>query len=127
MSGNSSLEALEPACERAALDESRRWLSLVDDGRHTESWAQAGEKVRRAVTAEQWGEQLQMVRSPLGNVIERTLSVKSFALPPPGAGVDIEASLHYSTRFELGAAIHRETVVLLPVGNEWKVSAYFIS
>jgi len=52
--------------EKAALAAAQSWLQLVDAGKYVESWHQAAGYFKRAITKEQWKQQIQGVRGPLG-------------------------------------------------------------
>jgi len=62
--------------EKAAVGVSSAWLSLVDEGKYTESWNQGAGFFKAAVTKEQWQNMVKTVRTPLGKVVARKLKSK---------------------------------------------------
>src|SRR3989304_3915355 len=52
--------------EKAAVNASKAWLKLVDEGKHSESWDEAAQYFKNAITREQWKTSLESVRNPLG-------------------------------------------------------------
>ena len=63
--------AEEPDKEEAALSSAETWLSLVDEGKYSDSWNEAAGYFKGAIKKERWQESLQAVRKPLGKVISR--------------------------------------------------------
>ena len=68
-----SVMAAEDTAEQAAVSAAESWLSLVDDGKYGESWTEASEVFRNAITQEQWEQALLKVRKPLGKLISRKM------------------------------------------------------
>jgi hypothetical protein len=115
----------EADAETAALAAAQPWLAKVDAGQYAESWDEAAQVFRSAVTKERWAEMASSVRKPLGKVSERKLSSKHYteSLPnaPPGKYVVIQ----FDTKFENKKAT--ETIVpMLDKDGKWRVSGYFI-
>ena len=71
--------------EEKALGVAETWLSLVDNGRYSESWETTAVLFRNAVTKEQWERTLKAGRKPLGRLIARRLKWKQYATSLPGA------------------------------------------
>lgn len=114
------------ADEKAAVDASKSWLALIDDGKYRESWKQAAQYFKGAVKQQQWEQQIRGVRAPLGKVIDRKLKSKQYATRLPGAPDGEYVVIQYDTNFSGKAgAVETITPMKQPSG-EWRVSGYFI-
>ena len=104
----------------------KQWLLLVDAGNYSESWEEAGETFRGAVTKEAWEQQLTAVRTPLGAVASRELKNAQQMTDPPNAPPGDYLLVTFSTSFE-GMPTATETVILAKEAeDDWKVAGYFI-
>ncbi len=112
--------------EKAALASAGDWLSLVDQGKYSESWDQAAEYFRNAVTKEQWSASLKAVRPPLGKVISRKVKGKQYARALPGAPDGEYVVIQYETQFENKKSATETVTPMLDKDGKWKVSGYFI-
>src|SRR5205085_11805462 len=56
----------------AAQLAARQWLAVTDRGDATASWNAAAKRFQATMTAEQWGQALRQVRTPIGAVERRT-------------------------------------------------------
>lgn len=59
--------------EQLAQQSSDAWLALVDSGKYADSWQEAAQPFKAAVTKEQWQSALGTVRTPLGKLQSRKL------------------------------------------------------
>jgi hypothetical protein len=73
------------SAEEAAVSAANVWLSLIDNGRYKESWNEASQYFKSAVSKDQWGQAIRAVRKPLGNNLSRKLVSKSYLTSFPGA------------------------------------------
>ena len=104
----------------------KQWLLLVDAGEYSQSWEEAGEAFKGAVTREIWEQQLTAVRSPMGAVVSRELGSTQPLTDPPSAPPGEYLVIRFSASFE-GQATVTETVVLAQEGeDDWKVAGYFV-
>jgi len=117
--------AADAEAETAALAAAQAWLAKIDAGQYAESWDEAAQSFRSAMTKERWTETLTAVRKPLGKVSERKLLSKKYteSLPnaPPGKYVVIQ----FETKFDNKKA----TETIVPTSEKdgkWRVSGYFI-
>lgn len=111
--------------ERATVA-ARLWLTLVDQLDYADSWSDAHEAFRGAVTEEQWVAQMRRIRMPLGEVDEREPLSAEYTTELPNAPPGEYVVIRFRTDFaRLAGAV--ETVV--PMKSEdgtWRVSGYFI-
>ena len=115
-----------PTAEKAALTSSSAWLSLVDEGKYFESWDQAAEYFRNAVTKEQWLSSLKAARTPLGKVMVRKLKSKKYATSLPGAPDGEYVVIQYETQFEKKKSAIETVTPMLDKDGQWRVSGYYI-
>jgi hypothetical protein len=57
--------------EKAAVISAQAWLGLIDSEKYAESWKEAAEYLRNAISQEQWEKSLPAVRKPLGKLVKR--------------------------------------------------------
>ena len=112
--------------EKAAISEALQWLTEIDDGKYADSWNDAAEIFKSAVTEEQWVQTLQAVRKPLGNLISRETKNAVYKTSLPGAPDGQYVVIQFQASFEnKKSAIETVTPMLDKDGN-WRVSGYYI-
>jgi len=109
------------AAERAAVD----WLALVDARQYDESWNEASTLFRSQVSTSDWLKAVAAARSPLGNVLTRSLLSATYATTLPGAPDGEYVVLQFQTAFE-NKAQAVETVTPMLDGGQWRVSGYYV-
>jgi len=93
------LIAGSPEKEKAAVISAEKWLTLVDEERYSESWTEAAEYFKNAVTQEQWKQAAQGARKPLGKVVTRKVKTKSYRTSLPGAPDGEYVVIQFDTSF----------------------------
>jgi hypothetical protein len=71
--------------EQLAQQSSDAWLALVDSGKYADSWQEASQFFKAAVTKEQWQSALRGSRDPLGKMLSRKLKSATYSKTQPGA------------------------------------------
>ncbi len=112
--------------EKAAVDASKAWLKLVDEGKYSESWDKATEYFKNAITREQWKTSLKSVRSPLGKVLSRNLKSKQYTKTLPGAPDGEYVVIQYETSFKNKQHAIETITPMLDKDGKWRVSGYYI-
>jgi hypothetical protein len=112
----------DPAAERTALE----WLALIDRGETGASWDAASSLFRRAVSAQQWAQSLDVARTPLGAVVARRLKNARAATELPGAPDGEYVVLQFDTTFEHKRAAIETVTPMRDVDGQWRVSGYFV-
>ncbi len=112
--------------EDAAKKSAEAWLALVDSSKYANSWEEAAQLFKTAVTKDQWESALHTVRDPLGKLGTRTLKSANYTKTLPGAPDGEYVVMQYETSFaNKGSAV--ETIVpMLDKDGKWRVSGYFI-
>jgi hypothetical protein len=112
--------------EEAAVSASQAWLALVDAGNYQESWQQAAEFFKNAVTQNQWESSMHAYRKPLGSVLARNLMMKKYTNTLPGAPDGEYVVIQYQTSFENKASAVETVTPMLDTDGKWRVSGYYI-
>lgn len=115
--------AASKAAESAAL----KWLAAVDDGRYEDSWADAAQLLRNAVTAEQFAHSLKIALGPLGATKARKATASSYRTSLPGAPDGEYVVVQFSTSFEKKQAAVETVTPMLDADGKWRVSGYYIT
>jgi len=104
----------------------RAWLALTDAGDVQGSWKAGGKKFQASLDVESWEEALQKVRTPLGQMMGRSVLATRFLSSMPGGPDGDYAQILYDTTFlEVGPS--RETVTLeREPDGVWRVIGYYI-
>ena len=112
--------------EKAALAAAKAWLQLVDEGKYTESWNEASEYFKRAITKEQWEQTVQAVREPLGKTVFRKLKSKQYATTLPGAPDGEYVVIQFDSSFTNKKTAVETITPMLDKDGMWRVSGYYI-
>lgn len=112
--------------ENAVAEEAARdWLALIDAGKYSQSWAEAGPMFKSVVTADSWTAQAEPVRAPLGKVLDRELGSVKSSTTLPGMPEGNYRMIVFNTDFAT-AGKASETVVMNKEHGQWGVIGYFI-
>jgi hypothetical protein len=118
-----TLDSCDRQGEKAATATAHAWLSTVDAGDYSQSWASAAPYLQHAASQAAWEASMTRMRGPLGKVLSRnTVSATATrtALDDPCVIVKVETAFEHRP-----SAI--ETVTVMPVKDaQWKVAGYFI-
>jgi hypothetical protein len=100
------------------------WISLIDRQEYDESWDRTAEVFRSRVKKEQWIEDLETNRKPLGKVRSRKLLTAIYVSDLPDSPRGEYALLDYEVAFETDAGIHEIIIPYLAGDGEWRVAGY---
>ncbi|MBZ5654158.1 MAG: DUF4019 domain-containing protein [Acidobacteriia bacterium] len=112
--------------EQLAQQSSEAWLALVDSGKYADSWQEASQFFRAAVTKEQWQSALRGSRDPLGKMLSRKLKSATYAKTLPGAPDGDYVVIQYESSFEHKQSAVETVTPMLDKDGKWRVSGYFI-
>jgi len=112
--------------EKAAVAAAEAWLSLVDSGHYEQSWKDAAEYFRNAVTQEQWAQSLGAIRPPLGQLISRDVTSAVYTTTLPGAPDGEYVVIQYQSSFGNKKSAVETVTPMLDRDGVWRVSGYFI-
>jgi hypothetical protein len=108
-----------------AVTVATKFLSVVDAGNYTETFAMFPARIRSGGDAfeKYWVSYLNVKRAPLGRVVSRKLVKAWFTKTLPGSPDGYYEFFHYNTSFQHKAQ-GAESVVLTKESGHWQVSAY---
>ena len=112
--------------ERRAKQSSESWLALVDRGKYAESWDEAAQLFKAAVTKDQWQGMLHATRDPLGKLVSRTGKSARYTKSLPGAPDGEYVVIQYDSSFENKQSAVETVVPMLDKDGKWRISGYFI-
>ena len=112
--------------EKAAVSSAEKWLRMIDEEKYAESWKDAAELFRNAVTPEQWEQSLRAVRKPLGKLLSRTVKSKTYKTSLPGAPDGEYVVIQFSTSVERKKSAVETITPMREKDGKWRVSGYYI-
>ena len=114
------------SAEEAAISAAKAWLSLVDNGKYVESWNEAAQIFKDAVSKEQWGQTILAARKPLGKNISRELMSKSYQTSLPGAPDGEYVVIQFKASFKNKKSATETITPMMDKDGKWRVSGYYI-
>jgi hypothetical protein len=112
--------------EKAAVLSAEKWLGLVDTQKYPESWKEAAEFFRNAISQEQWGQSLRAVRKPLGKLITRKVRTKTYRTSLPGAPDGEYVVIEFETSFTHKKSAIETVTPMIDKDGTWRISGYYI-
>ena len=116
----------DQAKEKSAVDASKAWLKLVDEGKYSESWNEAAQYFKNAANKEQWKSSLDAARTLLGKVLSRKLKSQQYTKTLSGAPDGEYVVIQYETSFENKQEAIETITPMLDKDGKWRVSGYYI-
>ena len=112
--------------EKAAVASAEKWLAAVDKGKYVDSWQEAADYFKNAVTKDQWEQSLQSFRKPLGRLVSRKVQSTLYKTSLPGAPDGKYVVITFETVFDNKASAVETVTPMLEKDGKWRVSGYFI-
>jgi len=112
--------------EQVAQQSSDAWLTLVDSGKYADSWQEASQFFKNAVSKEQWQGMLSATRAPLGKMSSRKIKSATYTTTLPGAPDGEYVVIQYDSSFEHKQSAVETVTPMLDKDGKWRVSGYFI-
>ena len=112
--------------EQLAQQSSDTWLALVESGKYADSWQEASQFFKAAVTKEQWQNAMRGSRDPLGKMLSRKLKSATYSKTLPGAPDGEYVVIQYESSFEHKQSAVETVTPMLDKDGKWRVSGYFI-
>jgi hypothetical protein len=110
----------------SAVTSAKAWLALVDSGDYGESWKQAADYFKGAVSEDQWRQAMHGVRAPLGEVVSRKLKSATYTAEVPGAPDGEYVIIQFDTTFANKKGSVETVTPMRQQDGAWRVSGYFI-
>jgi hypothetical protein len=121
----SSIQAQQKP-EQLAQQSADAWLALIDSGKYAESWQEASQLFKAAVTEKEWQSKLRATRDPLGKMLSRKLKSATYTKTLPGAPDGEYVVIQYESSFEHKQSAVETVTPMLDKDGMWRVSGYFI-
>jgi len=118
--------ASDSSAEKAAQQSAQTWLALVDGGKYGQSWSEAAQLFKQAVTQSQWESAARGAREPLGKLQSRKLQSAEFRRSLPGAPDGEYVVIQYATSFENKKSAIETVTPMKDKDGVWRVSGYYI-
>jgi hypothetical protein len=118
--------AADTAAERAAQQSAQTWLALVDAGKYGQSWSEAAQLFKKAVTQAQWEGAARGAREPMGKLQARKLQSSEYRRTLPGAPDGEYVVIQYATSFENKKSAVETITPMKDKDGIWRVSGYVI-
>ena len=118
--------AADSAAEKAAKESTQRWLELIDKEKYGQSWEEAAQLFKQAVSQSQWESAVKAARGPLGKLLSRDLQSASYKRSLPGAPDGEYVVIQYATSFENKKSATETITPMKDKDGIWRVSGYFI-
>jgi hypothetical protein len=115
-----------PEAEKAAIESATVWLQLMDSEKYVESWEEAAEYLKNAVSKDNFQTSLQTAREPLGKLVSRNLKSKVYSTSAPGAPDGEYVIIQYNTSFENKKSAIETVTPMRDKDSIWRVSGYYI-
>ena len=112
--------------QKVATAAAQTWLATVDDGQYAQSWDQASELFRKAITQEKWAEALQQVRKPLGPLVSRKVKSVQELTSLPGAPDGRYIVMQFETSFANKKSAVETVTFMLEKDGQWRAAGYYI-
>ena len=112
--------------EDLAQKSAEAWLALADAGKYAETWDEAAQLFKGAVTKDAWIVAVKGVRTPLGAVQSRKLKSATYTKTLPGAPDGEYVVIQYDTSFANKKSAVETITPMLDKDSKWRVSGYFI-
>ena len=116
----------DAAGEKAAQQAAESWLALVDSGSYGQSWSEAAQLFKQAVSQAQWENAARAAREPLGRVQSRKLQGSEYRRSVPGAPDGEYVVMQYAASFENKKSAIETITPMKDKDGVWRVSGYYI-
>jgi Protein of unknown function (DUF4019) len=103
-----------------------QWLALVDAGKYGESWDEAAQAFKDAVTRKDWEQSVKGARGPLGKVLSRKLAKSDYLKNPPNAPPGEYVGMQFNSSFANLKSASETVVPMLDKDGKWRVSGYYV-
>lgn len=110
--------------ERLGASAAQRWLELIDTQNYAASWEQAAGLFKSAISQDSWTEIIQVLRKPVGGVIQRKVTSKTYLTSGHDAPGGEYVRIQYDTEFENKKTTIETVVSRHDSDDRWRVSAY---
>jgi len=115
-----------PDAEKLGIASAQAWLELVDSEEYTESWEDAAEYFKSAITKEEWENTIHALRNPFGKVVSRKFKSQRYKTSLPGIPYRDHIVIQYNTTFDKKKAAIETITLIIDKDGKWKILNYNI-
>ncbi len=115
-----------PQAEQEAVKAAEEWLAIVDEGKYGQSWDEAAQLFKNAITKEKWEQALQGLRPSFGKAISRETKSATYKTSLPGAPDGEYVVIQFKTKFENKASAIETITPMKDKDGVWRASGYYI-
>ncbi len=116
----------QAAAEKKAVTAAEAWLALVDEGNYAESWSEAADYFRKALSEAKWVQTMDAFRKPLGKLVERKVESARFTPTMPGAPDGKYVIIRFRSSFQNKKSAVETITPMMDEDGQWRVSGYYI-
>jgi hypothetical protein len=110
----------------AGVHAANAWLKLVDQRKYAQSWQDASSFFRSQISQDRWESRINEVRTPLGPLVARKLSVAEPTTTLPGSPDGHYLVLQYQSSFAQQRSAIETVVMMLDHDGLYRTAGYFI-
>lgn len=110
----------------AARATAKEWLALLDDQEWAQTWEQAGELLKAAVSQDEWARTMSVTLGPLGKVESRAVRSSEYSTTMPGAPDGEYVVVQFDTTFENKQTALENVVMMKQSDGSWRIAGYRI-
>ena len=108
-----------------AVSAAEEWLALVDNEKYGESWDEAAEYFKTAVSRDQWIQSIRNARKPHGKILSRVLVSGEYKTTLPGVPEGEYVLIKFKASFEKRISLTESITPQLDKEGKWRVSGYY--
>jgi serine/threonine protein kinase/tetratricopeptide (TPR) repeat protein len=124
--GSNETKPIVGVPEKTAVAAAQKWLEAIDGGHYAESWTDASDYFRSAITQDKWASGLEAVRKPLGSLISRDVKSAQLMTELPGAPDGQYVVMQFETSFANKKTAIETVTFMREKDGQWKAAGYFI-
>jgi len=112
--------------DKAAVSAANNWLQEIDSGHYAESWTDASDYFRDAITQNKWVSALESVRKPLGSLISRGVQSAQLMTELPGAPDGHYVVMQFEASFANKKSAIETVTFMQEKDGQWRAAGYYI-
>lgn len=109
-----------------AIEVAKEWLALVDEESYEECWDEATDSFRGAVPRDEWKQEIEGLRAPLGEFVTRKLQSVQFAVQHSGAQDREYVIIRFESSFSNKENAIETVILMRDEDGSWDISRYII-
>ena len=119
-----SVESVQPSSAQQTA--AQAWMTLVDEGRYSESWRQSSSIFQLAIAETDWIQKVRQARAPIGGVLSRNRRDAIAEKNPAGAPDGDYLIITYGSSFEKKADAIETFTLYQEADGSWRAVGYYI-